>query len=89
MPEKADTDNNVPRQRQPLLRLQELLLEARAAAEGYDGVFVDHDLEILFYVLKQVGETRMWQVKSPTRCHIHTVLKKVSQTHARRVCFPN
>ena len=30
-----------------ILRFQELLLEACAAAEGYDGVFADHEFFIL------------------------------------------
>ena len=50
--EQANTDDDVARKGQALLRLQELLLEARAAAEGYDGVFADH---ILNYLLLPIG----------------------------------
>ena len=42
MAEKADADDNVALEGQALLRLQELLLEARAAAEGDDGIFAGH-----------------------------------------------
>ena len=42
MTREPDTDNDIPFERKPLLRLQELLLEARAAAEGDDWVFADH-----------------------------------------------
>ena len=45
MAEKADADDDVARKGQAFLRFQELLLEARAAAEGYDGVFADHGVE--------------------------------------------
>ena len=47
MPEEADGDHDVPLERQPLLHLQELLLEARAAAEGYDFVVAAHEVIIL------------------------------------------
>ena len=40
--EKADADDDVAGEGQAFLCFQELLLEARAAAEGYDGVFADH-----------------------------------------------
>ena len=42
VPEQPHADDNVPRQRQALLRFEELLLETRAAAEGDDWVFADH-----------------------------------------------
>jgi len=42
--EEADADDDVAREGQALLRLQELLLETRAAAEGYDWVFADHEI---------------------------------------------
>ena len=42
MAEKADADDDVAGEGEALLCFQELLLEARAAAEGYDGVFADH-----------------------------------------------
>ena len=42
MAEKADADDDVARKGQAFLGLKVLLLEARAAAEGYDGVFVGH-----------------------------------------------
>ena len=42
MSEKADADDDVAFEGQALLRFQELLLEAGASAEGYDGVFADH-----------------------------------------------
>ena len=45
--EQADADDDVARESQALLRLQELLLEARAAAEGYDEVFADHEEDSL------------------------------------------
>ena len=41
--EETDADDDVTCERQALLRLQELLLEAGRSAEGYDGVFADHD----------------------------------------------
>ena len=40
--EETDADDDVTCERQALLRFQELILEAGAAAEGYDGVFFDH-----------------------------------------------
>ena len=46
VPEQAHADDDVALQSQPLLRLQELLLEARAAAEGYYGVFADHRVTV-------------------------------------------
>ncbi len=48
VPEEPDADHDVAFERQPLLRLQELLLEARASAKGYDGVVAEH-------LLKQIG----------------------------------
>ena len=42
VPEQPYADDNVSRQRQALLRFEELLLETRAAAEGDDWVFSDH-----------------------------------------------
>jgi len=45
MAEQTDADDDVSREGQPLLRFHELLLEARAAAEGDDGVLGGHGLE--------------------------------------------
>lgn len=42
MSEETDAYDNVAFEGEPLLRLKELLFEARAAAEGYDGVLADH-----------------------------------------------
>ena len=42
MAEEADTDDDVAGEGEAFLRLQELLLEACAAAEGYDWIFADH-----------------------------------------------
>ena len=46
---EEDTYNNIAGECQPLLRLQELLLEARAATEGYDGVFAGHKIHKFNY----------------------------------------
>ena len=40
--EEAHADDDVAREGQALLRFHELILEAGAAAEGYDGVFAVH-----------------------------------------------
>ena len=45
--EQADADDDVAGEGQALLRLQELLLKARAAAKGYDGVFAGHNNRII------------------------------------------
>ena len=42
MAEKADADDDVAFKSQALLRFKELVLEAGAAAKGYDFVFADH-----------------------------------------------
>jgi hypothetical protein len=42
MPEEADADYDIALQGEPLLRLKELILKARAAAEGYDWIFSYH-----------------------------------------------
>ena len=42
MAKQADADDDVSGKCQALLRFKELLLEARAAAEGYDRVFASH-----------------------------------------------
>jgi len=42
MTREPDTDGDASRDGQALLHLQELFLEARAAAEGDDWVFADH-----------------------------------------------
>ena len=47
MAEQADTDDDVTRKGQTLLGLKELVLEAGAAAEGYDGVFADNGVDVL------------------------------------------
>ena len=46
--EQADADDDIAFEGQALLRFQKLLLEARAAAEGYNGVFADHGVESFF-----------------------------------------
>ena len=50
MTEKADTDDDVAFQGETFLGLKELLLEARAAAEGYDLVFTDHKLLVAWFI---------------------------------------
>ena len=42
MPEETDADDDVAFEGEALLRFEELILETRAAAEGYYGVFADH-----------------------------------------------
>ena len=44
MAEEADTDDDVAFEGETLLGLKEIVLEARAAAEGYDFELADHDL---------------------------------------------
>ena len=48
MAEEAVADDDVAFEGKPLLRFQELVLEASAAAEGYDGVFADHKVSTSF-----------------------------------------
>ena len=59
MSEQADADDDVPFQGQLLLRFEELLLEARAAAKGDDFVFADHGtsmIKILQSILGSLSE---------------------------------
>ena len=46
VPEQPHADHDIALERQTLLRLQELLLETRTPAKGYDGVFGDHFLTL-------------------------------------------
>ena len=56
VPEQPHADHDIPLERQSLLRLQELLLEPRTPAEGYDRVFVNHNLSIK--VTESLSETQ-------------------------------
>ena len=49
--EKADADDDVARKGQAFLRFQEGVLEACAAAEGYDGIFADHGVRVIVWFL--------------------------------------
>ena len=53
---EADANDDIPLQRQTLLRLKELVLETGAAAQGYDFVFAYHGVSYnSFRVYEQLG----------------------------------
>ena len=49
--EEADADDDVACEGEAFLRFQELVFEARAAAEGYDGVFAGHEVRVIVWFL--------------------------------------
>ena len=84
--EQADADDDVTGEGQALLRLQELLLKARAAAEGYDGVLADHGnyRMLLFFkrirLIIDIAEKAI--IEKPVRCRLdmlHLVAFKFSR----------
>ena len=50
MSEKTDTDDDIAFEGKALLRFEELLLETRTAAKGYDVVFADHIISLQYYL---------------------------------------